>query len=112
MIKATELRIGNIVSSNKRPVIYKMLIDNENLYKVLAIGLEVAVLQQIGEITGFEEYHSLYTELQPVHLTPAIIEQCGFVRDGENEKWYLLYKNKTSNFFPSLYTYANRWFNH
>ena len=71
MIKANELRIGNYVYQNNIPI-YINSIDND--YEIINIGIETGH-EGAAWLTGIK-----LQELDPIPLTPEILEKAGFVK--------------------------------
>lgn len=67
MIDRRELRIGNIVTLN----------DNHRYVTILEVG-ECVPLVRVG--LGCPNRDYIYSEFRGVHITPEILELCGFKR--------------------------------
>lgn len=72
MMQATELRIGNWVQTDKP----------EQVVDVLCDSINTAILEYIP-----------YDMVQPIPLTPELLERCGFKKVAESE-YYENYRNK------------------
>lgn len=79
MIKANELRMGNWVKPTRPRY-------GERFIKVESVGLESVNI-------AFREYGIV--ELEPIPLTPEILEKCGFVKDEQHE-CYVIWQSESN----------------
>lgn len=89
LLELDELRIGNIVLYEGKPAHVTFLsrdIDDE--YED-TIGVCL-----LGESTNEKAHWNRELKIMPIPLSPAILEACGFVKDGFNGYSYVLYQFK------------------
>lgn len=85
MVQASELRIGNLIDWQGRHYRIKYVGDT--------IGIDISETNGLGATQKFQHnpIHSRdIKELQPIPLTPALLEACGFERwiNGETDNWH------------------------
>ena len=89
MIDTNELRIGNFVSTNGKP----MNTSNKGIYKVLAIDSRDSFEELKGCVTitcddpRYKDVGAWCQYLEPIPLTPELLEKCGFEYDNGKECW-------------------------
>lgn len=84
MIKASELRLGNLISHNGEHV---PVVQIERRYKTIFRINDIDVDERIIEDT-----------YQPILLTPEWLERCGYKKDSTDKKWY-----KSPHNLPPIY---------
>lgn len=89
MIQANELRIGNWVQDPDRAI----LDENEGYRQVHGLTLENSIVHHVAKESssgGIGFSGNLLSTINPIPLTPEILEQCGFRNDhGEGSKWWM-----------------------
>lgn len=82
MIKANELRIGNLINNGFKTVVVRG-IDAEGI--LLSMRLVCRSFDWNGRPeTEYERLYLGYDLAEPIPLTPEILEKCGFVDPSEN----------------------------
>ena len=82
MININELRIGNLVSTNGKP----MNTSDKGVYKVLAIDSKDSFEELKGCVTitcddpRYRDVGAWCQYLEPIPLTPELLKKCGFDR--------------------------------
>ena len=85
MIDINELRIGNLVSTNGKP----MNTSDKGVYKVLAIDSRDSFEELKGCVTitcddpRYRDIGAWCQYLEPIPLTPELLEKYGFIYDKE-----------------------------
>lgn len=80
MVNINELRIGNLVSTNGKP----MNTSHKDIYKVLAIDSRDSFEEFKGCVTitcddpRYKDVGAWCQYLEPIPLTPELLEKCGF----------------------------------
>ena len=102
MIDAKDLRIGNWVYPNE---------ENATPYPVLSINFDDICCYKSPYDNQTDEFIS-YSELQPIPLTPDILEKLGFEKLGEHNIFQLANADIRIWGYPytmQLYNYEDRW---
>src|ERR1700730_8964080 len=104
MLHAKELRFGNKVYNQKGEVItVQQILYSSIIYDTqmqinadmtnVGRGYEISYTSQVIEVIEEAEYQ----EIEPIVLTPDILEKCGF-RNLMREEWIIRYGNSHADF--------------